>query len=260
MTKRNLAGAALAGLAVLAAGVAAAQERPKKQWRVHDTSRPQPKVITPGTASTQEKAGKAPSDAIVLFDGKDLSQWLDNKGRTARWKVEDGYMEVPRKAGGMRTKQAFGSCQLHVEWRAPTPPKGNSQGRGNSGVFLMGRYEVQVLDNYKNKTYPDGQAGSIYGQNPPLVNACRPSGEWQTYDIVFRRPVFDRNGRCSKPATMTILHNGVLVQDHFELQGSTAHKRRASYRRHPDKLPVTLQDHGNPVRYRNIWIRPLEDE
>lgn len=248
----------LAG-AAWATASARASEGGKKQWKVHDMSRPQPKVVDPGTASTQETAGRPPSDAIVLFDGKDLSRWVGGKGRPARWKVENGYMEVVRKAGTIRTRQAFGSCQLHVEWRAPAPPRGSGQGRSNSGVFLMGRYEVQVLDSYDNKTYPDGQAASLYGQGPPLVNACRPPGEWQSYDIIFHRPRFDRTGKCVRPATITLLHNGLLVQDHFELTGPSAHKRRASYRRHPDKLPITLQDHGNPVRYRNIWIRPLAD-
>ncbi|MHC4248562.1 MAG: 3-keto-disaccharide hydrolase [Planctomycetota bacterium] len=256
-------GGICASLAVAIAGTlvglgAWAEEKPEHQWKVHDMDRPQPEVVDPGTASTPDEAGRAPSDAIVLFDGKDLSKWTSNKG-PARWRVQDGYMEVAKKSGGMRTKESFGSCQLHVEWRAPSPPKGNSQGRGNSGVFLMGRYEVQVLDCFENKTYPDGQAGSVYGQSPPLVNACRKPGEWQTYDIIFHRPHFDARGKCVKPATLTLLQNGVLVQDHFELEGSTAHKRRASYRKHPDKLPLSLQDHGNPVRYRNIWIRPLED-
>ena len=255
----RLAGAALAmAAAVSACPGASAEEKPGHRWKVHDMDRPQPKVIDPGTPSTPDEPGRPPSDAIVLFDGTDLSKWTSNKG-PARWRVQDGYMEVAKKSGGMRTKESFGSCQLHVEWRAPVPPRGKSQSRGNSGVFLMGRYEVQVLDCFENKTYPDGQAGSVYGQQPPLVNACRRPGEWQTYDIIFRRPHFDDGGKCVKPATLTLLHNGVLVQDHFELEGATAHKRRASYKRHPDKLPLGLQDHGNPVRYRNIWIRPLED-
>jgi len=218
--------------------------------------RPQPAVVTPGAFV----ASAPPSDAIVLFDGRSLATWssADHAGEPAKWKVAGGYMEVVAGAGAIETKQGFGDVQLHVEWRAPTPPKGESQERGNSGIFLMGRYEVQVLDSYQNITYPDGQAGAIYGQFPPLVNASRPPGEWQTYDILFHRPHFDTAGTVTRPARMTVLHNGVLVQDNVELSGPTAHQQRPPYTKHADALPLMLQDHGNPVRFRNIWVRRLE--
>jgi hypothetical protein len=167
-------------------------------------------------------------------------------------------MEVVAKTGSIRTKTGFGDCQLHVEWAAPTLVSGEGQGRGNSGVFLMDTYEVQVLDSYNNVTYADGMAASVYGQYPPLVNACRKPGEWQIYDIIFHRPRYDAGGKLLAPARMTVLHNGVLVHDNVELTGPTAHKARPPYKVHPDKLPLSLQDHGNPVRYRNIWLRPLE--
>ncbi len=225
---------------------------------MYDENQPQPAVITPGTASTQDMPGKIPSDATVLFDGKDLSQWLDRDGNPAKWKVEKGYMEVVKGAGQIHTKQEFGTFQLHIEWATPTEIVGESQGRGNSGVFLMNLYEIQVLDSYNNKTYPAGMAGSVYGQNQPLVNASLPPGVWQTYDIVFHRPVF-KDSLVVKPAIVTILYNGVLVQDHFELLGATIFKKVPTYQKHPDKLPLGLQDHGNPIRFRNIWIRELSD-
>ncbi len=224
------------------------------QWAVHDESRPVPPVVTPGRTDSDP-----PSDAIVLFDGTDLSAWKSLKdGGAAKWKVQDGYMEVAPKAGDIETRQAFGSCQLHIEWQSPGRVEGNSQGRGNSGVFLMSKYEIQVLDSYDNVTYADGQAAAVYGQKPPLVNACRQPGQWQSYDIIFHAPVFDGD-KVSKPATVTVLHNGVLVQDHWEIEGTTFHKTRAHYEPHPDKLPIKLQDHGNPTRFRNIWIRPLNN-
>jgi hypothetical protein len=231
------------------------------RWMVHDVNRPAPLIITPGTASTQEKAGKAPSDGIVLFDGTDLSGWTSERGGPARWVVRDGYMEAVRRSGGVKTKQAFGSCQLHIEFATPTRITGSSQGRGNSGVFLMSTYEVQVLDSYDNATYPDGQCAALYGQAVPLVNACREPGQWQSYDIIFHQPVF-KDGKVVKKATFTVLHNGVLVQDHLELQGGTGWigpHAVTDYEPHADKLPIMLQDHNNPVRYRNIWIRELVD-
>ncbi len=231
------------------------------RWMVHDTNRPAPPVITPCTESTQEKAGTAPSDAIVLFDGTDLSGWTSERGGPARWIVRDGYMEAVRRSGGVKTKQVFGSCQLHVEFATPTRITGSSQGRGNSGVFLMSTYEVQVLDSYDNTTYPDGQCAALYGQAVPLVNACREPGQWQSYDIIFHQPVF-KNGKVVKKATFTVLHNGILVQDHVELQGGTGWigpHAVTDYKPHPDKLPIMLQDHDNPVRFRNIWIRELID-
>ena len=227
-------------------------------WKIHDLNRPLPPVITPGTASTQDQAGTAPSDAVVLFDGKDLSRWVDGDGRPAKWKVENGYMEVVAKTGNISSRAAFGDCQLHVEFAEPTPPVGESQERGNSGVFLMSLYEIQVLDSYENKTYADGQVAAVYGQYPPLVNASRPPAQWQQYDIIFHRPHF-KDGKLTSPARVTILHNGVLGQDNAELTGPTAHGERPPYKAGPEKLPMQLQDHGEPVRYRNIWIRELKE-
>ncbi|MHC4396053.1 MAG: 3-keto-disaccharide hydrolase [Planctomycetota bacterium] len=226
----------------------------KYQWEVHDMNRPQPVVVRPGIYSSQP-----PADAIVLFDGRNLSQWESQKGGPAKWKVENGYMEVIKKTGGIRTKRSFGDCQLHIEWATPANPTGKDQHRGNSGVFLMNTYEVQVLDSYNNPTYSDGLAGSLYGQKPPMVNACRRPGQWQSYDIIFRRPIF-KGKKAVRPATITVLQNGVLVQDHWEIKGPTWHKRRSHYVAHGDKLPLSLQDHGDPVRYRNIWIRELPEK
>jgi len=254
----NAVGAAV----VLAALATAASGQTKKDWPIHDETRPQPRIVDPGTPSTEERAGRPPADAVVLFDGKDLSKWrTDKDGSPAKWKVADGYMEVAAGAGDIRTEQAFGDCQLHVEWAAPNPPQGKGgQDRGNSGVFLMGTYEIQVLDSYGNKTYPDGQASAVYGQYPPLVNAARPPGRWQTYDIVFRAPRFDSAGAVTRPARVTVLHNGVLVQDARELSGPTGHHVRPPYKAGPDKAPLKLQDHAHPVRYRSIWIRELGPE
>jgi Domain of Unknown Function (DUF1080) len=247
--------ASCSGLSLLLAASCFAQVDTK--WKIHDLHRPVPPIVTPGTSSTQETPGKPPSDAIVIFDGKDLSQWLDKDNGPAKWKVENGYFEVVPKTGYIHTKTPFGDCQLHVEFSEPVPPKGESQERGNSGVFLMGLYEIQVLDSYENKTYADGQAGAVYGQYPPLVNASRPPGRWQWYDIVFHGPRFDSSGKLLRPARITVFHNGVLVQDNVEPTGPTAHGERPPYKAGPDKLPLALQDHGNPVRYRNIWIREL---
>jgi hypothetical protein len=224
------------------------------QWPIHDENRPQPKVVDPGPA------GGPPADAIVLFDGKDLSRWCADKGGgPAPWKVMDGAMVVTAGTGGIHTAEGFGDCQLHIEWASPSPAEGSGQDRGNSGVFLMGMYEVQVLDSYGNRTYPDGQAAAVYGQYPPLVNASRPPAQWQSYDIVFHAPRFDETGKMLRPARLTVLHNGVLVQDDVELTGPTAHKARPPYKAHPAKLPLGLQDHSHPVRYRNIWIRELAE-
>jgi hypothetical protein len=245
----------LALLSVSAVSVAQVDTR----WKIHDPNRPVPPVIEPSTASTQETPGHAPSDAVVLFDGSDLSQWASTDGNAAKWKVEKGYFEVVPKTGYIHTRAAFGDCQLHVEFAEPNPPKGESQVRGNSGVFLEGLYEIQVLDSYQNKTYADGQAAAVYGQYPPLVNASRPPSEWQTYDIIFHGPRFDAAGKLMRPARVTVLHNGVLVQDNVELTGPTAHGERPPYKPTPDRLPLALQDHGDPVRYRNIWIRELKD-
>ena len=224
----------------------------------HDRNAPAPPVVAPGEASTQDKVGKPPSDAVVLFDGKDLSAWESVKGGPALWKVEKGYFQTVPKTGDIRTKQAFGDCQLHVEWASPNPPHGEDQDRGNSGVYLMGLYEVQVLDSYQSKTYPDGQAGAIYGQHVPLANVCRPPGQWQTYDIVFHGPRFDAAGKLTRPATFTVLQNGVLIQDHVTVLGRTDGDHQA-YVQTPTQLPLKLQDHNHPVHFRNIWIRELAD-
>ncbi len=219
-------------------------------WAIHDHNRPQPPVVTPG------KNGAPPSDAVVLFDGKNLSGWTNDKGEPTKWVVKDNAMECVPKSGYIRSKQEFGDCQLHVEWAAPAEVKGSGQGRGNSGVFLMGMAEVQVLDNYQNPTYPDGFAASVYGINPPLANALNPPGQFNSYDIIFRRPIF-KDGKQVDPGYLTVFCNGVLVQDHTPLEGPGGHKRRSKPRAFPEKGPLKLQDHGNPVRFRNIWYRPL---
>jgi Domain of Unknown Function (DUF1080) len=245
----------IAALFFFAVPICRAQLDPK--WQIHDRDRPTPTAISPGTSSTQDSPGRAPSDAIVLFDGKDLSLWAQKDGSAAKWKVENGYFEVVPKTGELHSKDAFGDCQLHVEFAEPNPPKGEDQDRGNSGVFLMGLYEIQVLDSYQSKTYADGQAAAVYGQYPPLVNASRPPGQWQTYDIIWHGPRFDAGGKLTRPARVTVLHNGVLVQDNVELTGPTAHHARPPYTPTSAKLPLALQDHNHPVRYRNIWIRNL---
>jgi len=232
--------------------------QPDPSWLEHDRARPLPPVITPATPSTQEMAGKAPSDATVLFDGKDLSQWVSMEGNPTKWITRDSYMECVKGSGYVRTLQNFGDCQLHIEWATPTPAEGEGQGRGNSGVFFgLDRYEVQVLDSYGNKTYSDGSAGAIYGQYPPLANACLPPGQWQTYDIVYTAPRFDAEGKLHSSARITALHNGVLIHNNVPLTGPTSWLERAPYRAHPEKQPLSLQDHGNPVRFRNIWVREL---
>jgi Domain of Unknown Function (DUF1080) len=246
------------GAALLArAWCATAQTQVDPHFPIHDRDRPQPAVVDPGTASSQDTPGRPPSDAVVLFDGRDLSHWQHKDGSPARWTVGKGYFEVAPGTGYLYTREAFGDCQLHVELAEPAPPKGDDQNRGNSGVFLHGLYEVQVLDSYRSPTYPDGQAASVYGQFPPLVNASRPPGQWQSYDIVFHGPRFDAAGHLTRPARMTVLHNGVLVQDEVELTGPTAHHQRPPYIAGPEKQPLALQDHGDPVRFRNIWIREL---
>ncbi|MBN1125030.1 MAG: DUF1080 domain-containing protein [Sedimentisphaerales bacterium] len=235
------------------------QDTPLKPngYHVHDEFEPRPTVITPGKTDDMP-----PSDAIVLFDGSNMDQWEHiNPKRKADWQVADGLLASVDKAGYIQTKQKFGSMQFHIEWSTPSEVKGSSQGRGNSGVFLMGTYEIQVLDSYNNDTYPDGQASAVYGQKKPDVNASRGPGQWQSYDIIFHRPIFKAEGsnEVVKPGTVTVLHNGVLVQDHWVIEGVTNHKQLAKYRYHPDAMPIQLQDHGNPVHFRNIWVRPLPD-
>lgn len=255
---------------MLAVAVLIAQQRPgytdtpiiqEQKWHVHDSQRPYPPVVTPGTFSTNDKPGIPPSDAIVLFDGKDLSNWVhhaDGQQIPARWKVENGYFEVMPKTGDLFSKEEFGDCQLHLEWAAPTVIKGEGQGRGNSGVMFMSRYEIQVLDSYENPTYADGQAGAIYGQWPPLVNPVRKPGEWQTYDIVFEAPRFADDGKVVKPAFVTVFLNGVLIHHRQKMNGPMKHRELTYYVAHDEAEPLRLQDHGDLVRYRNIWYRPLK--
>jgi len=230
---------------------------PNSPYKVHDGSRPQPRIVTPGSFSTQEAPGQPPSDAIMLFDGTDLSNWVNAKdGSEPKWKVENGYMEVVPKSGDIKTKCGIGDCQLHVEWAPPVKVEGEGQGRGNSGVFLMDKYEIQVLDCYGNPTYADGTTGGIYGQCPPLVNACRKPGEWQVYDIVWTGPRFNWEG-LAVPARVTVFLNGILLHHGKALIGSTTHRKVGVYTTHPDTGPLRLQDHNNPTRFRNIWYRPL---
>lgn len=222
----------------------------------HARDCPAPPVIEAGPSPKSPLP--PPSDAIVLFSGRDLSQWQSASGGPAEWKRGKGYFEVVPGTGAIQTIHGFGDVQLHVEWSTPFPPEGRDQDRGNSGVYLMGRYEVQILDSWANPTYPDGEAGAIYGQYPPLVDASRPAGEWQLYDIVFRRPRFGSEGELISPARMTVFHNGVLIHDDVTLTGPTAHQRRPPYQAHADRLPLLLQDHRHAVRFRNIWVRELE--
>jgi hypothetical protein len=263
-TRTPLAPAALTlAYALASAGAAGAQAKPSAgaepfSWRQHELNRPHAKPVTPAPTP-----GAPPSDATVLFDGRDLSAFVGGRGDSAaapQWKVENGYMEVVPRTGSIRTKEAFGDIQLHVEWAAPNPPQLTGQNRGNSGIILMGQYEVQVLDSYgRTDTYADGTAGSLYGQYPPLVNASKAPGEWQTYEIYFRRPRFRADGSLQEPARATVVHNGVLVQNNEVLYGPTAPVPPYAYTRHADALPFTLQDHGQGVRFRNIWVRRLPE-
>lgn len=222
----------------------------QKPQETEDWSR-KPEVVTPG------KGTLPPSDAIVLYGGADdLDKWESAKEGPAMWDAGEILTMVPR-TGPIKSKQAFGDMQLHIEWRSPSEVKGDGQGRGNSGVFLMGLYEIQVLDSYENETYYNGQAGSIYKQAIPLVNACRPPGEWQSYDIIFSAPVFNEDGKKKCPAYVTVIHNGVLIQNHVEILGTTEYIGKPKNNPHPAKLPLLLQDHGNPVSFRNIWVREL---
>ncbi len=235
---------------------ASGQGVPSIPWAPHDSTRPLPPVVRP---APQLAALFPPSDAVVLFDGAALLGWRAARDSAAAgWRVVDGALEVAPGTGDIETRQGFGDCQLHIEWMAPSPRSGEGQEPGNSGVYLMGRYEVQVLDSYQNRTYADGLAGAVYGQYPPLANPSRPPGEWQSYDIVFRRPRFSPQGRLQTPAYVTVIYNGVLVQDHVALTGPTSHRRRPPYEAHPDRLPLRLQDHGQRVRFRSVWIRNLE--
>jgi hypothetical protein len=225
-------------------------------WRQHDVQRPRPPVVAPGEAVSNSSA---PADAVVLFDGKNLDAWTSGDGGKAGWKVVDGAFEVAPGTGAIQTRESFGDVQLHVEWAAPNPPTGRSQDRANSGIFLMGKFELQVLDSYQSDTYADGQAGALYGQYTPLYNATRPPGEWQAYDVAFRAPRFDENGALRERARMTVFLNGVLVQDNEELSGYTSWLEAIPYEPGVVSGPIQLQDHDHPVRFRNIWLRKLPD-
>ena len=219
---------------------------------------PEVRVVTPGAPGAQA-AILPPSDAVVLFDGKDLSKWKDKDGGAAKWEVKDGVFTVKKGTGDIETRQTFNDYQLHIEWRIPADIQGQGQGRGNSGIFMQGIYELQVLDSYRNRTYANGQAGSIYKQTPPLVNAMRKPGEWNVYDIVYTAPRFKEDGSLFSPARITVLHNGVLVQNNFDIRGDTPYIGLPKYKAH-GKGPIRLQDHGDPskaISYRNIWLREL---
>lgn len=246
----------------LLAGVYGDVPDARHAWAVHDRNRPNPVKVS-------ANPGCAPGDAKVLFDGTEESfrrNWTHKKkDRKADWKVVDGAMESVKGAGYIQTRESFGDCQLHVEWASPAKVEGFGQGRGNSGVFLMGNYEIQVLDSYEtdpskdpnpNPNYADGQASAVYAENPPLVNASRGPGEWQTYDIIFHQPVW-KGDTLLHPGSVTVLHNGILTQDHWEMEGLTTHCTRRPLAPHPTRLPLEFQDHGNPVRFRNIWIRDI---
>lgn len=238
-----------AASAVLADGYKDTPLLPGGKWHVHDPDRPKPPKVDPGPSP--KKPAKPPKDAIVLFDGKDLSKWK-NQG----WKLENGYMIEGR--GNQATKESFGDCWLHVEWSEPLGTEGHGQERGNSGVFLMDRFEIQVLDSAGTETYADGQASALYGQNPPRVNATRKPGEWNVYDILFHAPRF-KEGKLESPATVTVIHNGFVTQNNVTALGPTGHRILANYNDPiPAKAPISLQDHGNAVRFRNIWVLPLD--
>lgn len=245
----------LAALALGTIGIAGAAVVLQNGWQSGIDWKEPPKVEVP----PMKAPAPVPSDAIVLFDGRDLDAWESSGGEAAPWVInDDGGMTVKPGSGGIQTKQGFGDVQLHVEFATPAEVEGEGQGRGNSGVFLMNTYELQILDSYENDTYYDGQAGSIYKQSPPLVNASRGPGKWQSYDIIFERPHFAEDGSLEEPAYITVLHNGVLIQNRLEIKGDTPYNRAPSYTAHADKLPISLQDHGNPMRFRNIWVRELK--
>jgi hypothetical protein len=238
-------------------GVAGFQDTPMQpdgKWHVHDPARPQPPVVTPGISFSEHAT--PPSDAMVLFDGKDLSHWRDkNNGGPAPWKIKKGTMVSAKN--DIETTNQFGDLQLHLEFKEPAPATGEGQARGNSGVFLMGRYEIQVLDDYQNPTYADGMSAAIYGQHPPLANACRPPDEWQTYDIIFNVPHFDANGKLQSPGYVTVIFNGVVVQNHQSIRGDTNWRSPGKYTPTGPTGPLALQFHRDPVAFRNIWVRPI---
>jgi hypothetical protein len=232
---------------------------PSGKWHVHDPDRPHPEVVTPGVTFSLSAA--PPSDALVLFNGSDFSHWQDEKGRETKWILKGDHMECVPHSGFIYTKEKFGDFQLHLEWSEPTNVVGHSQERGNSGVFLQGQFEIQVLDSYNNPTYADGQCGAVYGQSPPLVNASKMPGDWQSYDIFFQAARWDDNHQLVRPAYVTVVQNGVLIHNHQAILGPTGHKILANYKHQlPAMGPIGLQDHGNPVLFRNIWIRKIADD
>lgn len=255
---------AVAAAAIASAGLVSSTRQPES-WPMHSMDRPLPRAVTPGEPSRGELVGSAPSDAVVLLGGPvngrpGLDAWRSASGGPVAWSLlPDGTMRVVPGSGDAVTAQAFGDCQLHLEWMCPDDQGHRTgQNRGNSGVFLMGRYEVQILSDHDNRTYADGMAAAVYGQSPPMVTTTRPMGQWQVYDIIFRRPRFADDGSLLRPAIVTVLHNGVLVQDHFQLVGPGSHLVQRPYERHADAEPLRLQDHREPVAFRNIWIRSLE--
>jgi hypothetical protein len=241
---------------LVAAGIG--DPAPAVHWRQHDIRRPRPPVAEPASAPAATPQ-PAPRDAIVLFAGTSLDAWETPDGKPAAWSAKDGFLEVIPGGGPIQTREKFGDVQLHVEWAAPDPPTGVGQDRGNSGIFLMGQFELQVLDSYRADTYADGIAGALYGQYPPLSNATRPPGQWQVYDIAFRRPRFDQRGKLLEPARMSVFLNGILVQNNEELWGQTSWLEPVPYDPKVDRGPIQLQDHGHPVRFRNIWLRNLPE-
>lgn len=254
MNKLNIKSAFILSFFALISFASSAQETADLPPEATEFYQPVPPVIDAGT-----DPAAPPSDAIVLFDGSGLGEWQNaGNGSEADWVVSGDVMTVNPGSGSIKTRKKFGDVQLHLEWRSPEIVKGEGQGRGNSGVFFMEQYEVQVLDSYENDTYTNGQAGSIYKQSPPLVNATNPPGEWNVYDIIFKAPDFNEDGMLLSPAKVTVFHNGVVVQNNFELKGPTVYTGIPNYKAHPDELPIVLQDHSNPVSFRNIWVRELE--
>jgi len=259
VTTAGLGGVVLQTLAEAVLGYTDTPMLPSGKWHVHDPARPAPPVVTPGASFSD--AAAAPSDAIVLFNGTDFSKWEGVNGEP-KWTIHQDYMQVEPKTGDIHTKEKFGDFQLHLEFAEPAKVEGNSQERGNSGVFLQGIYEVQILDCYSNPTYPDGQCGAVYGQTPPLVNACKKPGQWQTYDIIFEAARWNENHELVRPASVTVIQNGLLLHHKQAILGPTGHKTLAKYTKElPAEGRLELQEHaGNPVRFRNIWIRKIQEE
>lgn len=271
MERRQFIGQTVAAAVALPAAMAAARDEaiegfkdtpliPGTSWHVHDPDRPQPRVVVPG--ATFSHLAPAPSDAVVLFDGTDLSRWETAKGGKPGWKVAEGYAEIVGGSGSIRTRDRFADFQLHIEFCAPamSDPAKKGQGRGNSGILMNGLYEIQVLDSFQSKTYPDGQAGALYGQSPPAANAAKPPGQWQTYDIVFESPRWNERGELVKKASATVIHNGVVLHNRREYTGPTPYRAVGRYGApHAPEVFIELQDHGDAVKYRNIWLRSMSE-